>query len=257
MTTGADASPDQLPLVLVHAFPMDARLFDPLRDRLPGIRLLTPDLPGFGDRTGDLPATAPSLTPFSDAVLAVLDAVGAPRAVIGGVSLGGYVALDVLRRAPERVAGLVLVDTRADADDDAARERRHQVAARADRGEVAAGPDAVAPLVHPDLSDGERDRLAGIAAAVPPVTVAWTQRAMAARPDSTEVLAGAGRPVLVLVGERDEVTPVPLAEAMADAARRSTGDVELVTVAGAGHLSPAEAPDQVAAALVDWWPRVR
>lgn len=235
-------------LVLVHAFPLDSRMFDPVRDELAGVAtLLMPDLPGFG--TGPaLPDAEPSLDPAVDTVIAALDARGVDRAIIGGVSLGGYVSLAVLRRHPERVAGLLLVDTRAGADDDAARRRRLDVAARADRGDIAGGAEAVAPLLADDTSPQVRDRLAAIAGEVPAATIAWTQRAMAARPDSTLLLAHTDVPVLVVVGERDTVTPPAVARQMADAAPRG----ELNEIPGVGHLPPAENPAEFSSLVRRW-----
>ncbi len=239
------------PLVLLHAFPLDSRMFDGIRPAVAArTRLLTPDLRGFG--TGaPLGDAAPDLTVFADDVLAGLDAAGIERAIVGGVSMGGYIALNLLRRHPDRVAGLVLADTRGGADDDAARERRRGVAERADRGDIAAGPDAVAPLVADTVSGLARANLAAIAGAVPAASIAWGQRAMAARPDSTAVLAGATVPVLVLVGERDAVTPPAVAREMAATAP----EAELVELPGVGHLSPAEDPAGFADALIGWLSR--
>lgn len=236
------------PLVLVHAFPLDSRMFDPVRADLAAVTtLLTPDLPGFG--TGPaLPDGAPSLDAAVDTVIAALDAQGIDRAIIGGVSLGGYVALALLRRFPERVSGLLLVDTRAGADDDAARHRRLAVADRADRGDVAPGAEATAPLLAAGTAPEVRDRLAAIASEVPPATIAFTQRAMAARPDSSLLLGHTDVPVLVIVGEQDTVTPPAVARHMADVAPRG----ELNEIPGVGHLPPAEDPAEFAALVRRW-----
>lgn len=236
------------PLVLLHAFPFDARLFDGVRADLAGVTtLLTPDLPGFG--TGPaLPDGPPDLDRFADAVIADLDDRGIEQAVVGGVSMGGYVALALLRRCPERLAGLLLVDTRAGADDDVARRRRLEVADRADRGDIASGADAIAPLVGAGTADDVRRRLAAIAGEVPAATIAYAQRAMAARPDSSLLLTHAELPVLVLVGEQDAVTPPAVARHMADAAPRG----ELNEIPGVGHLPPAEDPAEFAGLVRRW-----
>lgn len=239
------------PLVLLHAFPLDSRMFDGIRAAVAGrTRLLTPDLRGFG-AGGPLGDRAPDLTVFADDVVADLDAAGIERAVVGGVSMGGYVALNLLRRHPDRVAGLVLADTRSGADDAAALERRRGAADRADRGEIAAGGDAIAPLVADTASDLVRADLAVLAGGVPAGTVAWAQRAMAARPDSTATLAATGVPVLVVVGEKDAITPPAVAREMAAIAP----EAELVELPGVGHLSPAEDPDGFADALIGWLSR--
>jgi pimeloyl-ACP methyl ester carboxylesterase len=184
-------------------------------------------------------------------VVADLDAAGIDRAIVGGVSMGGYIALAVLRSYPERLAGLVLADTRSGADDAAALERRRGAAERADRGDIAAGPDAIAPLIADTTAGAVREELARIAADVPPASVAWAQRAMAARPDSTDVLAAARVPLLIVVGERDAVTPPAAAQDMARVAQ----DVELVELPGVAHLTPAEDPPGFADALTGWLTR--
>ena len=241
------------PLVLLHAFPLDSRMFDAVRPALTAqTRLLTPDLRGFGagPALGD-PLPPPDLALLAADVIDEMDAAGIDRAVIGGVSMGGYIAFALLRAQPERVSGLVLVDTRSGADDKAALERRRAAAEKADRGEIAAGSDAIAPLIADDASDDTRETLAGIAGAVPAASIGWGQRAMAGRPDSTELLAGVRVPVLMVVGEKDGVTPPAVAREMAAAAP----EAELVELPGVGHLSPAEDPAGFSDALLGWLAR--
>jgi pimeloyl-ACP methyl ester carboxylesterase len=213
------------------------------------VRLLTPDLRGFGSgpALGD-PPPRPDLDLLAADVLAELDVAGIDRAIIGGVSMGGYIALAMLRSHPDRIAGLVLADTRSGADDAAALDRRRAAAERADNGDIASGPDAVAPLLAAGTAATIRDELAAVAGAVPAATVGWAQRAMAARPDSTDVLAAARVPVLIVVGEQDAITPPAAARAMAAVAVQA----ELVELPGAGHLSPAEDAGGFADALVGW-----
>ncbi|HYN73671.1 MAG TPA: alpha/beta hydrolase [Nakamurella sp.] len=238
-------------LVLLHAFPLDSRMFDAARaDLSAAATVLTPDLRGFGSGP-PLGDATPDLALLADDAVVAMDAAGMDRAVLGGVSMGGYVALALLRRHPERVKGLVLVDTRSGPDDAAAVERRQGVAARADAGDVASGPDAIAPLVAAETAGDIRATLAAIADGVPAATVAWAQRAMAGRPDSTAVLAAASVPVLILVGEQDAVTPPAAAHEMAAAAR----DAELVELPGVGHLTPAEDPEGFAVVVLDWLSR--
>lgn len=228
-------------------------MFDPVRAALSAqIRLLTPDLRGFGSgpELGDPPPT-PDLDLLADDVLAQLDAAGIERAIVGGVSMGGYVSLAVLRRSPDRVAGLVLADTRSGADDHAALERRRSTAERADRGDIAKGADAIAPLIADGVGARVRAELADIAGGVPAASIAWGQRAMAARPDSSAELAATHVPVLIVVGEKDAVTPPAVARQMAALAP----EAELVELADAGHLTPAEAPDGFADAVIGWLAR--
>ena len=241
------------PLVLLHAFPLDSRLFDRVRPAIAARTvLLTPDLRGFGagPDLGD-PPPEPDLGLLADDVVALLDSAGHDRAIIGGVSMGGYVALAVLRRHPDRVAGLVLADTRAGADDAAALDRRRTAAARADAGDIATGQDAVAPLIAAGTADDITVELAGIAGSVPPATIAWGQRAMAARPDSADLLVATGVPVLIVVGELDAVTPPAVAKHMAALAP----EAELVELPRVGHLTPAEDAAGFADAVTGWLTR--
>ncbi len=259
---GADLS--GAPLVLLHAFPLDRSLWAGVADRLDGVlALLLVDLPGLG--ASPLPAAGhqagagagASLDVSADAVAALLDRLGHRQAVLAGVSMGGYVALAFARRYRQRVAGLALIDTKAAADPPEARENRERIA-RAVLGE--AGPRALAPMLdgllgastrarRPELVDWVRERLA----AAPVAGVAWSQRAMAARPDATDLLRDLRVPVAVVVGEEDVLTPPAQARAMAATA----ADALLTVLPAVGHLSPLEAPDAVAAAVLALMLRVR
>jgi pimeloyl-ACP methyl ester carboxylesterase len=236
------------PVVLLHAFPLDSRMWDGVRPAL-GDRLVTPDLPGFGSAP---PVPEPDLDLAAAAVLADLDRRGVERAVFGGCSMGGYVAFAVLRAAPERVGGLVLVNTKASADTDAARDNRYAMADRV----VADGVGWVAGEMRSTLlgatTIGTRPeveaRLRALIADQPPAAIAWAQRAMAARPASFDVLAAAGVPALIVRGAEDALIPAEEAAAMAAALPRST----LVELPGAGHLAPLEVPGEVAALIAGW-----
>lgn len=212
-------------------------------------RLITPDLRGFGvgPPLGDPPPPA-SVDLLAEDVVAGLDADGIDRAIVGGVSMGGYVALAMLRNHPDRVAGLVLVDTRSGPDDEAALERRSAAARRADAGDIAAGIDAVTPLIAPDTAVEVVAGLAAIAGDVPAATIGWAQRAMAGRPDSHGALTGCTVPVLVVVGELDPVTPPAAAREMAAAAP----EAELVELPDVGHLTPWEDPVGFVDAVNGW-----
>src|SRR5690349_20559653 len=235
--------------VLLHAFPVWSALYDDVRPRLAAAYdLLTPDLAGWG--AAPLGDRAPSLDALADDVAALLDDRSVERAVVGGTSMGGYVAMAFARRYADRLAGLVLVDTKASADTDAARDNRERIARTAlDEG----GPRVLVDDVLPGLL-GETtwqtrpqvaDRVRGWVQQAAPGAVAWAQRAMAARPDSFETLRQARVPALVVVGEEDRLTPPGESHAMHEALQ----DGELVVVPRAGHLSPVEAPEAVALAV--------
>jgi pimeloyl-ACP methyl ester carboxylesterase len=244
-----------LPLILLHAFPLDARMWEPVRAPLAArLRLITPDQRGLG--RSPLPPTdrAPSLDDAARDVLALLDKLGLERVVLGGCSIGGYLTMAVLRLAPERVGGLVLIDTKATADTPEAAENRLRLAERAEAEGVSGW---LAESMLPNLlAERTRTEEPGVVETVrnlidsqPPTGVAWAARAMAARPDSQEALAGTDVPALLVVGEEDTLTPPEAARAIAGV----LPEAELVVLPGAGHLTPLEDPAGVAGAILRWW----
>ena len=244
------------PLVLLHAYPVDSRMWDPMRGPLSeGARLIMPDQRGMGRSPLPAQPTEPSLDVAADDVIALLDDLGLDRVVLGGCSMGGYTAMAILRKAPQRVSGVVLMNTRPDADDAERRANRLAAAERAEREGIDWLADTMLPVllaagtptVRPDLVAWLRS----IIIAQSPSGIAWAQRAMAARPDSTEVLRAFTGPALVAVGERDVLTTPKLAAEMANLLPSG----ELIELAGCGHLSPVEAPEELAAAIVDWLAR--
>ncbi|MDQ0376930.1 alpha/beta fold hydrolase [Amycolatopsis thermophila] len=245
-----------LPLVLLHAFPVDARMWRPLRDGLTARhRLITPDQRGLG-RT-PLPETdrEPTLDDAARDVIALLDKLELEQVVLGGCSMGGYVTMAVLRAAPERVAGLVLIDTKATADTPEAAQARRDLAGRAEAEGVGGWlAEAMLPnLVSASTRETRPDvveSLRGLIDSQQGAGVAWAARAMAARPDSTELLTAADVPAVVIVGEEDGLTPPDAAQALAEALPKG----ELVVVPQAGHLTPLEAPAMVSEAILGWWP---
>lgn len=229
-----------LPLVLIHAFPLDSRMWQAQCGALvPQCRCIMPNIRGFG---GSEPHGPHTVERYADDVIAVLDALRIERAVIGGLSLGGYVALAIWRRHRERVRALILADTRAEADTDEVRARRAELAELArEKGADAVAARQLTGLVgkstrehNPDLYDAVHAMM--LSASVEGITGALA--AMAQRPDSTELLPGIDVPTLVIGGEEDAITPIKGMRAMAAAipAARFEG------IAGAGHLSSVERP---------------
>jgi pimeloyl-ACP methyl ester carboxylesterase len=236
------------PLVLLHAFPLAGAMWEQQRALLAGgCRVVAPDQRGFGG--SPLGDDEPSLDRCADDVAALLDRLSLDRVVLGGSSMGGYVAMALLRRHPERVRALVLAGTKATADPPEAADGRR---AMADRLEVEGSGvlvEAVLPaLLGPTTREQRPEvaaRLREQVAAAPPAAAAWAQRAMAARPDSLPTLAAADVPALVVVGEEDALAPVEQARTMAEALPRG----ELVVIRGAGHLPPLETPQPFADAV--------
>ena len=231
--------------LLLHAFPFDGAMWDPVADRLraEGHEVLAPDLRGFGGASlGD---RAPGIDVMVDDMLALL---GDEPAVVAGCSMGGYVALGIAARRPDLVAALALVDTKATADPEAARAHRARVAALAeDGGDWSAG--MIDGLLGETTRRSRPDLVAtaeGALAAAPRATVAWAQRAMAARSDARAPLAMLTAPVAVVMGEEDTMSPL----AEQDLIREAVPHAAWVPVPSAGHLTPLEAPEAVAAALL-------
>ncbi|GAA3574487.1 alpha/beta hydrolase [Amycolatopsis ultiminotia] len=243
----------ELPLLLLHAFPLDARMWDPVRVPLAErLRVITPDQRGLG--RSPLPETGrePSLDDAARDVLALLDKLAIDRVVLGGCSMGGYLAMAVLRQAPDRVGGLILIDTKATADAPEAAQARLDVANRAEADGVTGWlaeqnlPNLLAGTASPDVVE----RVRGLIDAQPPSGVGWAARAMRNRPDSLEVLRQNDIPALVIVGEQDAITPLDAANVMVGA----LPDPTLAVIPDAGHLTPLEAPASVAEAILGWYP---
>ena len=234
-------------VVLIHAFPLNAELWDGQRSALPdGWRLFTPDLPGFGGSAGP---PAMSVEAMAASVLAGMDGRGIRRAVIGGMSMGGYVTFALMRMAPERFSGLVLVDTRSTADSDPQKEgRRKMMATARERGAAAIADEMLPKLLgettkreRPDVAASVRRMIEGTRAD----TIAGAVEAMMTRPDSTPLLAGIRVPTLIVCGEEDILTPPSDSEAM----HRAITGSRLTLVPRAGHLSSLEAPEPFNQAL--------
>lgn len=233
------------PVVLLHAFPLTGEMFEPQWTALQGrARVIVPDLRGFGGSdTGPSPS---EMGAMADDVLGLLDHLGVESAIVGGVSMGGYVSLALLRNDPGRVRALVLADTQTAADDPPARERREITAREVlERGSPALLP-TVDKLLGPAASPELRARVSGWIAGGSPEGFAAAQRGMALRPDARDILARFGGPVLVLVGTEDVLTPPARARAMADL----VPGADLVEIRGAGHLANLEQPAAFNAALV-------
>jgi pimeloyl-ACP methyl ester carboxylesterase len=178
-------------------------------------------------------------------------AAAPPRFALAGLSMGGYIALEIMRQAPERVARLALLDTGARADMPEMTERRHALMTLAKDGRYAEIPDLAFPLyVHRDRRGDEALKriVRAMAAETGLEGYLRQQQAIMSRPDSRPSLAAIRCPTLVLVGEGDEATPPELAREMAAGIAGS----RLVIIPDSGHLSTLEQPQAVTAALVEW-----
>ena len=243
-------------LLLLHAFPLNQRMWDPQLEALADhCHVVTLDLPGFGASQ----ATDGSLTidQLADLVAAFMRRLGHERFVLGGLSMGGYIALAFARRHPERLQGLVLADTRAGADAPETRERRFKqiadIEAHGLKALAAAFPHTVTTAAtHVDRPE-LLATLSGWIAGANPAAVAGALRMMAERPDATPDLAGIRVPTLVLVGDADATTPPPEAEKLAS----GIPDATLVRLPQAAHLASLEAPEAFNRAVITFMGRWR
>jgi pimeloyl-ACP methyl ester carboxylesterase len=239
-------------VVLLHAFPVNRHLWDAQVEYLDraGYTVYAPDLGGFG--ASELPST-PTLF---DMVAPVLTRLSKP-AVFVGLSMGGYLLMELLRRSPERVAGAIFVDTKATADVPQARQARFELARR-----MSSDPDLteLADTMLPNLLGGTTlarrpevvAKVRGWIEAAPPSAVANASRAMADRIDSLPILRHYEGPAMVVWGSEDLVSPASEQELMLEAMPQAVGR----EIPGVGHLSAVEDPialnDVLLDALRDW-----
>ena len=235
-------------ILLVHGFPLDGRIWDDVVPILAGnYRLIVPDLPGFG-RSAIEPNTF-TMELLAASLDRLMDSLSLDTAVCVGLSMGGYVIQTLARQFPQRVRGLSLVDTRANADDDAGRAARDKmielVRAQGTSGVVeqmlpkmlAPQTQASAPIIVA--------RLKGLMLDQSPLTIAAACAAMRDRRDFNGALATLACPLQIIVGEADAIAPLSVATAMHDATKGSRLDV----IEGAGHMAPIERAERVASVL--------
>jgi pimeloyl-ACP methyl ester carboxylesterase len=211
-----------------------------------GIRTIAPDLRGFGKT---MPAEGePSLEAMADDVLDQLKKEGIERAVVAGMSMGGYVALAIADRDASRIAGLALVNSQVYADTDETRAGRREMIKKI----RAEGPGAAAQAAIPKLfaparaSDPDFQRFAIEGAEKAGVGgLTWALEAMARRPDRSKVIEEANFPLLILHSTEDRFIPVEKATEMAALNR----EAHMVIIKGAGHCAAIETPDEVASTL--------
>lgn len=247
-----EAGQGDLPMVFLHGYPFDRTMW---RDQLASLerhRLIAVDLRGFGASV--LGSDKLSIENYADDVAALLDKLEISRAVVVGLSMGGYVALAFAERHRDRLAGLALIDTKSGADNEAGRAGRDQTIAVI-RNEGTTKPnEGMHTKLFAEATPAEvRERVAAMMARATPEAMIAALGAMRDRPDRTGVLAGlAGIPTLVMVGSEDRITPPADSKAMAEAAPGA----DYVEVEGAGHLSPMERPATVNEALQRFLDRV-
>ncbi len=239
-------------IVLIHPFPFDARLwFDVANELADSYFVITPDLRGCGfTPLGD---GEPSLDLLAEDIYELVTQAGLAKAVIGGISLGGYVALALAKKHPEIISGLILADTKASADTDAAKENRLRIATQMrESGKVELFADqmitnVVGDFTHanrPDVVLEVRDWMREAKAE----SIAWLQEAMATRADSFQALERLSVPTLLIRGTQDSISTAEDFSLMEKKLRQVT----YVQIPNSGHLPPIEDPIATAIAIENW-----
>ena len=244
-----EVSGEGVPIVLLHGFPFNRTLWheqvEALRERY---TVITVDLRGHGETHAPVDAPA-TMDEMAEDVAALLDELQFERVVLGGLSMGGYVALAFYRLFPARVRALVLADTRPHADTDEARLNREETATRALREGMQTIADAMLPKLLAPATHAERTeivaRVSDMILRTDPQGAAAALRGMAVRRDQTELLREINCPVLIVVGSLDAITPPADAELMGREIRGS----RLEVIEGAGHVSNVERPAEFNRAL--------
>jgi pimeloyl-ACP methyl ester carboxylesterase len=247
LTLGYDESGSgKPPLLLLHAFPLDRTMWEPqLTGLANAARVIALDLPGFGESSPN----NFSIEGAADVVAEFIAACEIRKAVVCGLSMGGYIALAFARKHPNLLSGLILADTKAGVDDSNTKENRSKSIALVNEKGTAALFETMAPKVlSPQTHTAKPDVVAcvkAIAAKQPPASVAAALAALRDRPDGNPGLKAIAVPTLVIVGEHDAVTP-PLAAANLSA---QIAGSKLAHIPTAGHLSNVECPDVFNAAV--------
>jgi 3-oxoadipate enol-lactonase len=246
------------PVILLHAFPLNADMWRPQLEHVPADwRFIAPDFRGFGGPgppDAALPPEGGSYTieEYAADIGDFMDCLELDDAVIAGLSMGGYIAFAMYRQAPARFNGLILADTRPQADTPDGRDARARLRERLAREGTAAVADEMLPkLLSAEAPDGNPDLVRHVRTMIEAADPAGVDAAIAAlmdRPDSTPDLPRISCATLVLVGEHDAITPVADAQAMQAAIPRST----LTVIPGAGHLSNLERSDTFTRAVADF-----
>ena len=237
------------PIVLIHGYPFNRSLW---ADQIPalsnGHRIVAPDLRGFGE--SDASPDTSTMNRLASDVASLMDHLQIPRATIGGLSMGGYVALAFYKQFPSRVRALILADTRGQADTEEAKQTRAQQAEKALSEGMAGIADAMLPKLltpetvskHPEVVKRVRDMMLK----TKPEGAAAALRGMAEREDQTALLPKISVPTLILVGAEDAITPVADSEKMHQAIPSSS----LVVLDHAGHVSNLERTQEFNDALL-------
>ena len=240
------------PVVLIHAFPLNAEMWRPQLRRVPnGFRFIAPDLRSFGESDVEA-APLPTMDDYAADVIGLLDALEIERGVIGGLSMGGYVTFALFRAAPERFSGMLLADTRSQADTPAGRESRLAMAQLLRTAGTTAIADQMIPKLLGETTRRESPDIATLVRQVieanHPSAIEGGLNALMTRPDSTPDLGRIACPTLIVVGSEDTLTPPADSQALHKAIGRS----HYAIIPAVGHLSNLEDSEGFSRTLEDF-----
>ena len=231
-----------LPLVLIHGFPLCRKMWRPQAEALDraGCRVITPDLRGFGE--SGLPSGTVSMDVYADDIVALMDHLVIDKAVVGGMSMGGYVLLNLLERYPERVAAPIFIATKAGGDDDAAKAKRTALAEACRAKGILPVAEAFRTILFAPatLADNPElvDEVSGWINAADPLGAAAGLIAMRDRKDYVALLGSFSQPALVIGADQDQAVPVENSSIIAEA----LPEAELCILPGGGHMVNLEQP---------------
>ena len=241
-----------LPLILIHGFPLCRKMWRPQAEALAkaGCRVITPDLRGFGE--SGLPAGTVSMDIYADDIVALMDHLGIDKAAVGGMSMGGYVLMNILERYSERVAAPIFITTKAGVDDDAGKTRRTALAeACRDQGILPVANAFRSILFAPEtLTDNTElvDEVFNWIDATSPLGAAAALIAMRDRKDSVTLLGGISQAALVIGADQDQAAPVANSHIIAE----GLPEAELCILHGGGHLVNLEQPEGFNEAILEF-----
>ena len=240
-------------MVLIHGYPLSGELFKNNRSALAqaGYRVVTVDLRGFG-RSSAPQSDAGSIQTYAQDVLAVMDRLEIQKAVVGGMSMGGMIAFEMYRRAPERFSGLALLTTTANPAGNVEQAIWNAIANKAE----AKGSASLVPELMKDMLTGATQAkkpelvrfLSGLIEGASKIGAVTAARALATRPDSLPTLATITVPTLIVAGREDTLIPLVFSQKMQQGIKGS----KLVVIEGASHAAVIEASGAVNRALLTW-----
>jgi len=240
------------PVVLLHAFPLSREMWNAQVEALEaeGCRVIVPDLRGFGESHNF--SDINTMEDMAQDIFEILETLKIERAIICGLSMGGYITVNFLKKFPEKIAALILCDTNANGDTEDAREARFNLIEKIETEGAQALIDEMLPkLICENTKANKKELVAEIEQMfnkVNPQAAVAALRGLAARRDNTDLLDKISVPTLLIFGEEDKVTHLEAAEKMADA----IPDAKLVKIENAGHYSNLEQPEAFNQALIDF-----